>query len=198
MNLSRFVGGDSGDTDPHRGLNLGGAYRLFDVGRLGVWIEGYYRQKGADGLAALAGGAAPTLDVGLDYVEVPVLVRLDLTAPGSRVRPYLHGGPAFGWRIDCSVSLASGAGAGPTPDCDDLLGGDLESTLRDYEQGLVVGGGVDLGILGGAGSLNLDARLTRGLSRLADDESRDVKNQSFTLMLGWVLTPGGLLGTGLR
>ncbi len=195
INLSRFVGGNA-DTDSKRGLNLGGALRVAGVGPVAIWMEGYYRQKGARGLAYTDPQNPPAnLEVGIDYVEVPVLLRLDLPALGSRVRPYLQGGPAFGWKIDCSVSISAQSGGQPTPDCDALLGGNAEETLRDYEQGLVIGGGLDLDVLGGFGSLNLDARLTRGLSRLSDG-SDGVKNQSFTLMLGYALGTGGLMPGG--
>jgi len=198
LNLSRFVGGDA-DAREKSGLNLGGAMRLFDMGPVGLWVEGYYRQKGSGGLA-LAGaapGESASFTVGLDYVEVPLLLRINLPALGSRVRPYLQGGPAFGWRLDCSVSVSGSAGAGLTPDCDSLLGGGLEETVKDYEQGIVLGGGIDLDILGRLGSVNLDARLTRGLSRLATDGAGGgLKNQSFSLMLGYALNPSGLMPGG--
>ena len=62
-------------------------------------------------------------------------------------------------------------------------------------QVVVVGAHYDHLGLGGFGSLNLDARLTRGLSRLSSGQD-GVKNQSFTLMLGYALSPGGLMPGG--
>lgn len=196
LNLSRFVGGDA-DAQAKSGLNLGGSMHLVNVGPVGLWVEGYYRQKGGEALnlATVASEGAAPFTVGLDYVEIPLLLRVNLPSLGSRVRPYLQGGPAFGWRLDCSVSAAPGGGV--TPDCGSLLGGGLEETVRDYEQGIVLGGGVDLDILGRLGSVNLDARLTRGLSRLATDGAGDeLKNQSFSLMLGYALNPSGLMPGG--
>jgi hypothetical protein len=195
LNLSRFVGGDV-DSQARRGLNLGGAMRILGAGPLGLWIEGYYRQKGAQNvdLATVATSPGSNFQVGIDYVEVPVLLRLDLPGLGSKVRPYLQGGPTFGWKIDCSVSVSAASGGTAAPDCDALLGGGLEQTLRSYEQGLVLGGGLDLNVFSGLGAVNLDARLTRGLSRLGKgDSSEGLKNQSITLMLGYAINPMALL-----
>ncbi len=196
LNLSRFVGGDT-NARAKRGLNLGGALRLVGAGSVGLWVEGYYRQKGAESLDLATAAMSPTsrFEVGIDYVEVPVLLRIDLPSLGSKVRPYVQGGPAFGWKLDCSVSVTAASGGQATPDCRDLLGGNASATLRDYEQGVVFGGGLDLHVLGGLGALNLDARLTRGLSRLArNGDGPDVKNQSFTLMLGYSLSFPGMGG----
>jgi hypothetical protein len=198
VNLSRFVGGDA-DAQSKSGLNLGGAMHVFGVGPVELWVEGYYRQKGGERLdleSAATAGTTP-FTVGLEYVEIPVLLRLNLPTLGEKVRPYLQGGPAFGWRMDCSVSVSGTSPNGLTPDCDSLLGGGLEETLKDYEQGIVLGGGVDFDILGRLGSVNLDARLTRGLSRLATAGAGDgLKNQSFSLMLGYALNPSGLMPGG--
>lgn len=197
INLSKFVGGDAGATDARRGLNLGGSYRVLGVGPFSFWFEGYYRQKGADGIRNLEqGGPVPTtLQVGIDYIEIPVLLRLDIPVPSRKIRPYLQGGPAFGWKLDCSVTFSTVSDTPPQQNCDDLLGGGLQDKLRNYEQGVVLGGGIDFNILGRLGGFNLDARLTRGLSRLATGtDQTDVRNQSFTLMLGYSINPMGLAG----
>lgn len=198
LNLSKFVGADAAQSDAKRGLNLGGSLRLVGFGPFSVWAEGYYRQKGADNLQTLSEGGTTTVpdkvQVGIDYVEIPVLLRVDIPVPWLKVRPYLQGGPAFGWKLDCSVSYSTLSGA-TTPDCDQLLGGNATTTLRNYEQGVAFGGGLDLHILGDIGALNLDARVTRGLSRLAQSSGGpDVKNQSVTLMLGYSLHVPGMGG----
>ena len=129
-----------------------------------------------------------TAEVGIDYVEIPVLLRWNFPLVRSRFRPYLQGGPAFGWRLDCGVmvSAASAGGAESESNCDDLNSENIEETLNSYETGLVLGGGVAAAVLSGRGAISLDLRLTRGLSRLSEGmDGPDVRNQAFTAMLGY-------------
>ncbi len=213
VSLTDFFGGDVHRSKAVRNMSYGLSLGLIRLGPLQVVAEGYYRRKGAGWsiLDALGSGGAPmaldsaelagllsdpasglaneTLEFGLDYVEIPVLLRINLPLIGSRVRPYLNGGPAFGWRLDCGVTLqlgeASGENATETA-CDDLTGDQLEQTLRDYETGVVLGGGLAMSVFGGMGALSLDARLTRGLSRLSEgDTGPEVRNHAFSVLLGY-------------
>lgn len=183
LNLSSFFGADVADSEGKRGLDLGASFSLLRIGPLQLRAEGYYRQKGARGAqdfqsAALQGGIA---EIGIDYIEVPVLLRFDVPVPGRRLLPYLEAGPAFAWRIDCGISFDAATGTNDSS-CDDLNGDNLEETLKEYEQGLVLGGGVDVPILG-MGAINIDARYTRGLSRLTEDN--EIHNRAFSIMLGY-------------
>lgn len=178
VNLTTFVGGDAEDVESRKGLNLGAAIPLFHFGPVAIVPEIYYAQKGADAPSTGFGLAA----LRLDYIEVPVLARLNFGS-GS-LRPYLQAGPSFAWQLDCSISLdAVGTG---NDDC----GQSLNDELKDYDQGIVFGGGIDFG-LAGIGALNLDARFERGLARITDNA--DLKNQAFTLMLGWQVGGAGML-----
>ena len=200
ISLNDFFGQSVNETEQSQNLSYGISMGLIRIGAFQITAEGYYRQKGA-GLGALdalsaGGGPVPldsaqiaglvggnignqTLEFGLDYVEIPILLRWNVATLGGRVRPYLNAGPAFGWRLDCgiSVSVDGTSGASPESACQDLSQGSLEETLRNYETGLV---------LGGAGAFTLDARLTRGLSRLGTSEDGlEVKNQAFSVVLGY-------------
>lgn len=197
LNLASFFGDDAGDTESVQGLNLGGSFGLLGIGPVQLLGEVYYRQKGARGgiagfqQAALQG---EEVEVGLDYVEVPLLARIDLGSRGGRFVPYLQGGPAFGWQLDCGVTVVA-EGSSETA-CDDLTE-NFEETVRDYELGAVVGGGLDMRVLRGMGAVNLDARYTHGLSRIGEGgEALEVRNRAFTVMLGWSFGYGG--GGGLR
>jgi hypothetical protein len=183
INLTDFFGDDIGETDRKSGLDLGLSMPLLRMGPVQLRAEGYYRQKGAKSVeefqqAALAG---ESVDIGIDYVEVPVLLRIALPSVGRQLFPYLQGGPAFAWRIDCGLSFDAGSSASRTS-CDDLNGQNLENTLKDFEQGLVLGGGIDIPIFS-IGSLNLDARYTHGLSRLANEG--EIRNRALSVMLGY-------------
>lgn len=197
INLTDFVGGDVGDTESARGLNLGASFGLLEVSRFQLQAEVFYRQKGAAGdladLQALALSDPEALEsfssveVGLDYVEIPVLARVNLGSRGKSWNPYVFGGPAFGWRVSCGVTLTSGEDA--TSDCSDLSE-NLEETLRAYETGWVVGGGLDVLIPHSLGALTLDARYTGGLSTVGEGaDALDIRNQAFTVMLGYAFRP---------
>ncbi len=179
VNLTTFVGGDAGDVESRKGLNLGAAIPLFHVGPVAIVPEIYYAQKGAESPAV---GVFDPFEFRLDYIEVPVLARFNLG--GRSIRPYLQAGPSFAWQLDCAISLQS-AGSG-SDDC----GESINDELKDYDQGIVFGGGIDFG-LAGIGALNLDARFERGLARITDNA--DLKNQAFTLMLGWQMGGAGML-----
>ena len=210
ISLNDFFGQGVDQTEQTQKLSYGISVGLIRMGAFQITAEGYYRQKGAGlgALDALNTGGGPvaldsaqiaglvggsignqTLEFGLDYVEIPLLLRWNITTLGGRFRPYVNAGPAFGWRIDCGVSVSlegASEGSGPESACQDLSQENLEETLRNYETGLVVGGGLDMAVLGGAGALTLDARLTRGLSRLsAGQDGVEVKNQAFSAVLGY-------------
>lgn len=197
VNLTNFVGDDADKYESTPGLNLGASLSLASLGPVQLLGEVYYRQKGAEydltdpSSLGNPGGQGGTFEIGLDYVEIPLLVRLDLRGPGSRVLPYLVGGPAFGWQLDCGVS-ASGTDGTTQPDCDDLTE-NFGNTIRNYEAGLVLGGGLAFNVAR-LGAVSLDARYTRGLSKIGEGgDALNIRNQAFTLMLGYAF---GIPGTG--
>ena len=210
VSLNDFFGDGIENTEQTDNLSFGISAGLIRFGSFQVMAEGYYRKKGAGWgaldalnagggpvpldsmqLVALAGGAlsGETLEFGLDYIEVPVLLRYNMPVLAERLRLYLNAGPAFGWQVDCGVSVtAVGAATGEQPeaDCQDLSQENLGETLREYELGMVVGGGLDVGVLGGMGAVTLDFRLTRGLSRLSNGVTGpEVRNQAFSVVLGY-------------
>lgn len=195
VNLTQFVTEGGADADERRGLSLGAGVTPLRFGPVSILLEGYYRQKGGGFQTTAAGGAMPEQwEIGLDYVEVPVLLRLTVPLGGS-FGLHVQGGPVFAWQIDCGVTV--GAGGSSTPSCEDLLGGSAAETLRDYEQGITGGVGVELLVLGGAGAITLDAVAIRGLSRLTEAaDGPDLKNRGVSLMLGYSFNPS--LGAMLR
>lgn len=188
INLARFVGVDAPEGEAKPGLSLGASFQLISIGPVTIAPEVYYVQKGSI-QNILAGGFDPTqsslsqadLEFTLAYIEVPLLAIVHLPFGGKAFGPYLEGGPAFAWNLDCRVDLSGAESIEDT--CDELFGDNIEATLKDYELGFVVGLGTDMRLFGGLGALNLDARLTQGLSRLSADS--EISNQAFTLMLGY-------------
>lgn len=192
VNLSELFGSAVDDGETRRGLNLGASFGLVGLGPVQLVAEAYYRRKGGRGDIEefqQAAAAGQPVEVGLDYVEVPVLARVDLGRIGGRLFPYVQGGPAFGWNLECSVEVVNGESAN---DCADLTE-NFSETLQDYETGLILGAGTDIHLWGGAG-LNLDVRYTQGVTRVTDDA--DLKNRSLTFMLGYSLSIPGMAGGG--
>jgi hypothetical protein len=181
LNLSRFVGEDAA-ADGRSGLNLGASLPLLHVSAFSIVPEVYYAQKG--GVERGVGGSGG-LEYELSYIEVPVLAKLSLPIPGARsIRAYVAGGPAFAWNLDCRVSSAAGADAAAR-DCGEPFQ-NIDTAMKSADRGAVFSGGLDFTVRG-LGGLNLDARLVRGLARLQDGRDADVRNQAFSLMLGYYL-----------
>jgi hypothetical protein len=185
VNLTRFVGGDAGDVESRKGLNLGMSLPLFSIGPLSLAPELYYSQKGAT-QSALAGVPSFTFEV--DYIEVPILAKLTLPLNSSRsLRAYLAGGAAYAWNVNCSFSSqTAGTQELSENSCGETFGS-FDTAMQKADRGMVFSGGLDFTVPG-MGGLNLDARLVRGLARLREGETAsDIKNQAFSLMLGYYL-----------
>jgi hypothetical protein len=184
LNLSSFVGGDADQMEGKQGLKAGGAFTLFRLGPVSLTPEVFYAQKGARQRNNVS-GAPVAYDFSLEYLEVPILAKIGIPLPGVRaLRPYLAAGPAYGWKLSCEVDVDGGAQA---PDCAEVLGSTFSSAsgaMRTADRGIVVSSGLDFNVLG-LGLVNLDARLVRGLDRLNEGAGPDIRNQSFSLMLGY-------------
>lgn len=190
MNLVDVFGDDVEASDTRPRLAGGVGFDMFGVGPFTLAPEVYYAQKGAENFqGALATGDAA--EISLAYVEVPVLVRLAIPVGGGRFQPYLAGGPVFGWQLDCQVRADE---AGAEEDCGQLLGGQdqLEDTLRDFEQGIMIGGGFAFEVIRGIGAVTLDARYARGLTRLSEaEDGPEIQNRALSVLLGYRFGLGG-------
>src|SRR6476619_8648881 len=132
-------------------------------------------------LFALKGGRTQTfvegtgtreLDIGLAYIEMPVLVRLAATR--GRFRPVVFGGPAPELRIGCDLQVID-----PNTPIRATCAETTVPPFRDFDFGLVAGGGVE--IRWPQSALALEARYTAGLRSVL--EGLDVKNRAFGVLL---------------
>ncbi|MEX2529894.1 MAG: porin family protein [Gemmatimonadota bacterium] len=189
VNLSDLVGADVEEADARAGLAGGFGVSLLTLGPLSLSPELYYIQKGAGSAQLLAESPEMFDAFGLDYVEIPVLVRLGFPLPfgDGRFRGYAEGGPAFAWRVNCSIS-ATGGDPALNDDCALSNVGGADEVIESADRGAIVGGGMMMGVPAVGGEVTLDLRLIRGLSRLAgQDSDLEARNQSISLMLGFVL-----------
>lgn len=197
INLSRFVGEDVDETRDLMGLNAGLSFSIINIGPISIVPEIYYAEKGTrlkEQLQQFQQQDPETpvnpedveLEFNLAYVEIPILAKIRLPFLSTEViHPYIAGGPVFGFRLDCSISFTNETAEQRVQDCVDDNFSDLEATFNDADRGYVLSSGIDFQIPL-LGTLTLDGRYYRGLSRLIENqENDDIYNQHFTLMLGY-------------
>jgi hypothetical protein len=149
--------------------------------RWALLVEPMVVDRGATGSAtASLGGIEGTLtsDVRLRYLEMPVLVRLDLLRGG--VRPYLAAGAGFGYLESATVRTEVDGGAETV---------DIGDELRRTELAAVLAAGVWARL--GRGRCFLEGRFTQGLLDLDASSETHLNNQSVGVLAGVTFTLGG-------
>lgn len=145
-----------------------GGLSLVMGGPLALQTGLLFASKGAEGETSGRDGLQ------LDYVEVPLLLRLGLGS-GSGVTPHIYAGPYFGFQINCTVE-------GTDADCDDLP----NVSTNSVDIGGIIGAGLDFGV--GPLVLTGGLRYGFGVSKVADFEIGSVresaKNGSFAIYAG--------------
>jgi Outer membrane protein beta-barrel domain len=190
FNLSKFVGGDATDEAKTK-LNLGASIPLFHIGPISVVPEVYYAQRGGDRQlnTTVNGVANPLASFSMNYIEVPLLLRLGLPLAGP-LSLYVGGGPSYAWQLKCDVSFV-GIDGGEEQDCNETQFSSARTALNSADKGIVGNAGVNLSV-GPLGVINLDFRVTRGLDRIVEDASDlETKTQAMSLMLGYSFLGGG-------
>ncbi len=140
----------------------GGAFlTVAGSGSLAFQTELLYSQKG---ISILGEGGSAVANI--DYVEVPVLLRLRLSDEANRLRPHLFAGMFLSFEASCAA-VGTIVGLDPGGDCVSLLPGRGET-----DAGAVIGGRLDYG-LARRWFLTLDARLNQGFLNLNWDEDID-------------------------
>ncbi|NBB77608.1 MAG: outer membrane beta-barrel protein [Bacteroidetes bacterium] len=155
VNLSKFVGADVEGAEDLMGLNAGLSLNLITIGPLSLVPEVYYAERGTRFSEQLRALQNPNLDqpvtpqdleleFNLAYVEIPVLAKLNLPFLSTRVvKPYIAGGPVFGFRLDCSITFTDGNAEQTVQECADDNFSDLETTFKESDRGAVFVGGID-------------------------------------------------------
>jgi hypothetical protein len=131
-------------------------------------------------LFALKGGRFQTvvngltrdLDIGLAYIEVPLLLRTGVTR--GRFRPMVFAGPAPSLQIGCDLQVID-----PNTPVSATCQESDAPPFRQIDFGMVVGGGLEMRFP--QSSLALEARYTAGLRSVL--EGVDVKNRAFGVAL---------------
>jgi hypothetical protein len=167
------IGGPDADQIGSRQGALSGVFLHFPVTRaVAVRPELLFSLKGGRTLAPLEGGGGTiTLDFELAYLELPVLAHLSPAI--GRYRPVIFAGPAPALQIGCDLQLIL------QPDPLRLTCNQADITFREWDLGMVLGGGVEAHL--NRATLALEARYTAGLRSILDDARID--NRAFAILL---------------
>jgi hypothetical protein len=122
--------------------------------------------------AATINGQLEDIDIELAYLELPLLLRASI--PTGAVRPVLFAGPAVAIQIGCDFTFTL-----PTDSTRATCGQETLTNVREWDFGLVGGGGVEMRLR--RATIALEARYTTGLRSVL--EGVELKNRSFGLVL---------------
>ena len=150
---------------------LGGVYangRL--VGGLGLQVEALFNQKG--GKIKDDPRFQDDLDIRIDYLDVPVLLRYRFGASSGRAFE-VHAGPVFSVRLNDHQKIG-----------DTVLADFEKQHLLRSDHGLSLGGAVSFD------KLVVDVRYIWGALNINDDFDRDeltLRNRALSVTVGWRL-----------
>ncbi len=173
------VVGAAFDKKKRIGLNAGVFMKVPLSGMLSLQPEVHFAQNGVS--ISSAGGNVNSLDLKLSYLEIPVLLRLDVGGANAAVHPILLAGASGAYRLQCSLS---GKGSGPSVSTNCDAGTDSEDPFKKSDFSAVGGAGIAFASMGH--SLSLQLRYTHGLSSIAstDTEASKPKNRALGILLG--------------
>jgi hypothetical protein len=178
LNIASIGGGDDdflGESlDSRTGFNVGIFFMYQFSNIFAIQPEVYYSMKGA---------TVNILDVditlALDYIEVPLLLKVIIPVEGSNVRPSIFAGPVLGFNTTAEVEGEEGG---------QTASEDVSEFVQSTDFGLVFGGG--LGFMVGKNELGFDIRYILGLKSFDDSSDElDIKNTaiSFNMYFGFSL-----------
>lgn len=166
VSIANFSGDDVGDADSRSAPFFGGTLVVQPTGSLGFETGFLYMPKGSS--TDFEGGTG-TLKI--DYVEVPLLLRLGINLAASPIKPVVLLGGYVGFKAACEVE-GEGDGVSAEIDCDEF---DFDVKSTDF--GVTGGLGVDIPI-GARAILTPTARYSRGLTDVPDVDAADAKNSA--------------------
>lgn len=164
---------DSDETSRRTGFIIGGFVLADFAGPFAVQPELMYIQKGASEEGTLPDGTPGTTNTKLGYIEVPVLVKLQVPLEEG-ITPSVFAGPALGLNVTGEVEFeVEGEGVVATTDADNV---------NTAELGLVLGGGIDIDF--SVGTLMGDIRYGLGFTDIIDEGDISGKNRGFMITAG--------------
>jgi hypothetical protein len=166
-----------------------GFFGIQFINLIGAQVEVGYVMKGSKikGTASVIQQNIPVSvnvdgTMSLDYLEIPILVKLSLPVPV--VNPYIYVGPSIGMLLSSKMHVKTTASVqGISFSSDTTV--DFKEHINSTDVGLAFGAGIDLPM-----GLLIDLRYTLGLGTIAKQETGssttpDIKNGVFAIMVGW-------------
>jgi opacity protein-like surface antigen len=185
LNMASLRGDDVQGAEFRTGLSVGGFVEYPVSPMVSVMGEVLYTMKGGrksyedvePGL--LAARLAFNETFNLDYLEVPVLLKINMTTSG-RIRPYLLVGPGIAFNIAANWEETN----------TDIISEDLSKYIKSFDYGIIVGGGVNFPVR--SHMMSLGARYELGLFSVDDglgahwrEPDLDIKNNVISVVAGF-------------
>ena len=143
--------------------------RMAPASRVSFQVEGLFSEKGMKSEVPELGAS---IDVGVRYLEIPLLARAAFGASGSAARVFVVGGAAPAFKLSARGAITTGG----------------QKQARDIDDEIY---SADLGLVGGlglqVGRALIEARYTHGLRHINTDDNGDedrIKNRVFSLIVG--------------
>lgn len=173
INFAKFGGSDVGNVDTRTGL-MAGVFVSFPFGKyLAIVPSAAYSQEGT----SVDAGGGITGSFKVDYIEVPVLLKLSAPLAGTgQLRPFVVAGPALGFLVSCKLQASNGSQSAEA-NCDDpSVGADAKS----FQFSAHFGAGLEIG------RVMVGLRYQLGLTSIDDTGAdADVKNRVLSLVAGY-------------
>jgi opacity protein-like surface antigen len=176
IDLATLGGSDVSDAGSRTGLSIGGFATFHVTKEFGIEPELLFTQRGAK-----ESSDGTDLTLKLNYIDIPVLARYDVTLPNSTARPFFLAGPTFSFQVSCDAE-ESGDGSSVSTSCDDL-NQQSEGSLskKSFDAGATLGAGVAFPV-DKKMDLSISVRYTHGLIDTFDNA--DAKNRTWSFMAG--------------
>ena len=172
MNYTTAEGKDVSGPGYRDGL-VGGAFLVWRMSDMfGLQPEVQFSQEGTK-FSQLSGGTSYAGDLKLDYIQIPLLLRISPPLERETVEWHMLVGPFVAFKSSCGVSMTPRAPGQPTS-CGDL------GSLNSIDYGAMAGIGVDFKV--GAQFLTFSTRYHMGVPDVVKDNAG--KNRGFTFVVG--------------
>ncbi len=169
LNLANLGGDDVENVDTRTAFKVGGFVSFPVSETVNIRPEVYYTMKGATQKFDYM-GTTVKLTYKLSYVEIPVLLRLNLPLENASVLPGIFVGPALAIKTGGKVK-AEAEGQSEESDIEDM---------KSMDFGVVFGLGVNVS------GFMLDVRYNLGLTTIDDSaDPDDVKNRVLSFNIGY-------------
>lgn len=163
------------DESSAKGGLCGGVFKSTGLlGLVAIQPELLYTQKGSK-IEGDYQGQAATFTWKLDYLEVPLLVKLTPPIPAA-LKPSIYAGPVGAFKLSHSA----------TREYNETTEEYELDDIKSFDYGAAFGISLDLGFP--VGKLVFDVRYTRGMASIDDSaDPEDIKNQVFSFTVGYSL-----------